>query len=91
VATNILKQATVEKAIARIALQEMGQPLLEPLSPRECEVLHLLGTGCSNAEIACQLVIAVATVKVHTRRIYSKLHVSNRIQAILQAQHLHLL
>ena len=71
--------------------QETSQLLLEPLSPRECEVLHLLGAGCSNAEIAHTLVISVATVKVHTRHIYGKLSVSTRTQALLQAQKLQLL
>ncbi len=68
-----------------------GQPLREPLSPREREVLQLLGQGLSNAEIAQKLVISTATVKVHTRNLYDKLDVSNRAQAIIQAQKLHLL
>jgi predicted ATPase/DNA-binding CsgD family transcriptional regulator len=69
----------------------VGQPLSEPLSPREREVLQLLSQGLSNAEIAHKLVISTATVKVHTRNIYGKLDVSNRAQAIVQAQKLHLL
>ncbi len=69
----------------------VGQPLSEPLSPREREVLQLLGQGLSNAEIAHKLVISTATVKVHTRNIYGKLDVGNRAQAIVQAQKLHLL
>ncbi|GHO60558.1 LuxR C-terminal-related transcriptional regulator [Ktedonobacter robiniae] len=90
---------TLEQAITEalqdpptlIEMKEMSQPLLEPLSPREFEVLHHLGTGCSNAEIAQKLFISVATVKVHTRRIYGKLTVSNRTQAIIQAKKLNLL
>jgi predicted ATPase/DNA-binding CsgD family transcriptional regulator len=90
---------TLEQAITdalqdtptRIEMKETSQPLLEPLSPREFEVLHLLGAGCSNAEIAQKLFISVATVKVHTRRIYGKLTVSNRTQAIIQARKLNLL
>jgi predicted ATPase/DNA-binding NarL/FixJ family response regulator len=69
----------------------VGQPISEPLSPREREVLQLLGQGLSNAEIAHKLIISTATVKVHTRNIYGKLDVSNRAQAIIQAQKLHLL
>lgn len=69
----------------------LGQPLSEPLSPREREVLQLLGQGLSNAEIAHKLVISTATVKVHARNIYGKLDVSNRAQAIVRAQKLHLL
>ncbi|CAN5857605.1 hypothetical protein BH10CHL1_BH10CHL1_31700 [soil metagenome] len=70
--------------------QATNQPLLEPLSPRELDVLHLLGAGLSNAQIAQKLFIAVATVKVHTRSIYGKLNVSNRTQAVVQAQQLNL-
>jgi ATP/maltotriose-dependent transcriptional regulator MalT len=92
--TMSLEQAVsdaLQAALSLPELQETSQPLLEPLSPREYEVLRLLGAGCSNAEIAQKLVISVATVKVHTRSIYGKLNVSTRMQAMLQAQHLHLL
>jgi non-specific serine/threonine protein kinase len=62
------------------------QPLLDPLSPRELEVLRLIGNGFSNAEIAAELVLAVGTVKAHLRSIFGKLGVTNRTQAVLQAQ-----
>ena len=64
------------------------QPLIEPLTPREREVLQLLGGGCSNPEIAAQLVIAVTTVKTHVKNIYGKLQVTNRFQAAARAQDL---
>ncbi len=68
------------------------QPLLdEPLTPRELEVLYLLGTGLTNRQIAEQLVIGAGTVKTHTLNIYGKLDVANRSQAILRAQELGLL
>jgi predicted ATPase/DNA-binding CsgD family transcriptional regulator len=92
--TMSLEQAVTDALQAAPTLtetQETSQPLLEPLSPREFEVLRLLGAGCSNAEIAQTLVISVATVKVHTRSIYGKLTVRTRMQAILQAQKLQLL
>jgi len=92
--TLSLEQAVTDALQADLTFPEMqgtSQPLLEPLSPREYEVLGLLGAGCSNAEIAQKLVISVATVKVHTRSIYGKLNVSTRTQAILQAQKLLLL
>jgi LuxR family maltose regulon positive regulatory protein len=67
------------------------RPLIEPLTPREREVLQLIAAGHSNPEIAEQLVIAVTTVKTHAQNIYGKLQVSNRFQAIARAQDLNLL
>jgi LuxR family maltose regulon positive regulatory protein len=62
------------------------QPLLEPLSPREREVLHLIASGASNQEIAETLVIAPNTVKRHIGSLLAKLGVSNRTQALVQAR-----
>jgi LuxR family maltose regulon positive regulatory protein len=66
-------------------------PLIEPLTPRELEVLHLLGGGCSNREIAEALVITLNGVKKHTSNIYGKLGVHSRTQAIARARQLGLL
>jgi LuxR family transcriptional regulator, maltose regulon positive regulatory protein len=62
------------------------QPLLDPLSMRELEVLHLIAGGDSNYEIAGQLVVAVSTVKRHVSNIFSKLDVTNRTQAVARAR-----
>ncbi len=62
------------------------QPLLDPLSERELEVLRLLARGASNQEIAESLVVAVNTVKHHVSSILSKLGVSNRTHAVLHTQ-----
>jgi LuxR family maltose regulon positive regulatory protein len=62
--------------------------LLDPLSPREQEILALLAAGLSNAEIAQRLVVAVSTVRWYTKQIYRKLDVHNRTQAVLRAQSL---
>jgi LuxR family maltose regulon positive regulatory protein len=67
------------------------QPLIEPLTQREREVLRLMATGRSNPEIATELVIAVTTVKTHVKNIYGKLNVDNRFQAVAHAQELNLL
>jgi LuxR family maltose regulon positive regulatory protein len=67
------------------------QPLLEPLSERELEVLSLVADGLSNAEIARKLYIAVGTVKRHINNIYGKLEVTSRTQAVAKARQLKLL
>ncbi|HVN55300.1 MAG TPA: LuxR C-terminal-related transcriptional regulator [Anaerolineaceae bacterium] len=64
---------------------------VEPLSPRELEVLCLIRDGCSNQEIARRLVITLHTVKKHTSNIFSKLGVSSRTQAVARARELKLL
>jgi ATP/maltotriose-dependent transcriptional regulator MalT len=67
------------------------QPLLEPLSQRELEVLQLLASGASNQEIATALVVAPGTVKLHVSHILSKLGVNSRTRAIIRARDLGLL
>jgi LuxR family maltose regulon positive regulatory protein len=58
------------------------QPLLEPLSERELEVLQLIAQGLSNREISEQLFLAIDTVKGHNRRIFGKLAVQRRTEAV---------
>jgi ATP/maltotriose-dependent transcriptional regulator MalT len=64
--------------------------VFEPLSERELEVLSLLASGRSNAEIARDLFISVGTVKTHTNNIYRKLGARNRAEALARARRLHL-
>lgn len=73
------------------AFRPSSQPLIEPLSDRELEVLALMAAGYSNAEIADHLVIAVGTVKRHINNMFGKLEVESRTQAIAKARSLHLL
>ena len=68
-----------------------AQPLVEPLSERELEVLQLVAAGLSNREIADKLFISVGTVKTHTHNIYGKLGVSGRTQAVARARELDLI
>ena len=64
---------------------------MERLSVRELEVLRLIASGKTNAEIARALVIAVSTVKSHTNSIFGKLDATSRREAILRARALQLL
>ncbi|EFH83763.1 LuxR C-terminal-related transcriptional regulator [Ktedonobacter racemifer] len=69
----------------------LPQPLLDPLSAREQEVLRLLARGASNQDIAEALVVATSTVKHHISNILSKLEATNRTQAVARARALGLL
>jgi ATP/maltotriose-dependent transcriptional regulator MalT len=60
--------------------------LVEPLSAREIEILHLLAEGLTNREIAQQIYLYPNTVRVHTSHIYGKLGVNNRTQAVARAR-----
>ena len=65
--------------------------LIEPLSQRELEVLHLMALGRTNKEIAQQLIVAPGTIKAHTASIYRKLDVANRTEAVARARQLGIL
>jgi LuxR family maltose regulon positive regulatory protein len=65
--------------------------MVEPLTPRELDVLQHLAAGDSNREIAGKLFITVRTVKKHAGNIYGKLNVQNRTQAAARARELGLL
>jgi LuxR family maltose regulon positive regulatory protein len=90
---SILLQAFQRESISDQSeiLQTKEQPLVEPLSTRELEVLHMIANGYSNQEIAETLVVSLNTVKKHTSNIYGKLGVSKRTQAVARAQSLGIL
>jgi len=68
-----------------------AQSLTEPLSQRELEVLQLIAQGLSNREISERLYLALDTVKGHNRRIYGKLLVQRRTEAVAKARSLGIL
>lgn len=68
-----------------------AQPLIEPLSQREMEVLRLIAQGLSNSEISEQLFLALDTVKGHNRKIFEKLGVQRRTEAVARARALGML
>jgi DNA-binding CsgD family transcriptional regulator len=61
------------------------------LTARECDVLAMISQGCSNKRIARTLEISPETVKSHVKRIFSKLAVSTRTEAVFRAVSLELL
>jgi LuxR family maltose regulon positive regulatory protein len=67
------------------------QALVEPLSEREIEILKLLAKGLSNAEIGERLYLALSTVKGHNQRIFGKLGVQSRTEAIVRGRELNLI
>jgi LuxR family maltose regulon positive regulatory protein len=74
-----------------IPVSSASQSLIEPLSQRELELLRLLKTDLSGPEIANQLVIALSTVRTHTKSIFNKLNVKNRRAAVKRATELGLI
>jgi DNA-binding NarL/FixJ family response regulator len=86
---SLLSPSVTRRVIERMA----GQPVadssaaerLDELTPREREVLELIARGLSNGEIAAGLVIEESTVKTHVKRILMKLHLRDRVQAVIFA------
>jgi LuxR family maltose regulon positive regulatory protein len=65
---------------------DAGGALVEPLTEREWEVLHLLDEGLTYAEIAAQLVVSINTVRYHVKALYGKLGVRRRSDAVERAR-----
>jgi DNA-binding NarL/FixJ family response regulator len=90
---SFLQSTVTGRVVAAFArLMESGGPKAEalvlPLSPREREIVSLLGTGASNKEIADRLNLSEGTVKNHVTNILTKLDVRDRTQAALRARQL---
>ena len=82
---------TVLAPSVAVRLFERARRPQDALSPRETEVLRLVGRGLSNAEVSRELHIAEATVKTHLLRTFAKLDVSDRTAAVTTAMRLGLL
>ena len=101
--TALLKLATKERkapgyvrrllaaAVTVEGQTPVKQPLIEPLSERELEVLRLLCSELDGPEIARELTVSLATVRSHTRSIYAKIGVTSRRAAVRRAAELGLL
>lgn len=91
IATHYIGKLLTAFGSGRLVKQQIASPLIEPLSERELEVLHLLATELSGPEIARELMISLNTMRTHTKNIYSKLNVNSRVAAINKARELNLL
>jgi LuxR family maltose regulon positive regulatory protein len=91
------RKTYVHKLLAAFGAEEIHpssfilQPLIEPLSERELEVLRLLRTDLNGPEIARECMVSLSTVRTHTQNIYAKLGVNNRRAAVRRAEELDLL
>ena len=85
----LLSPSITRRLVERFATPATTQPAihrdLSNLTPRELEVLTLMGQGLSNAEIATALTLSEATVKTHVARIFAKLTLRDRSQAVVLA------
>ena len=88
VAAKVVAEFTRLSAASGAAVPLAAQPLAEPLSDRELEVVRLVAQGASNKEIAAALFLAEGTVKNHLTNILGKLGVTDRTQAALKAKEL---
>ena len=88
---STLEQQATRTATRAATSEETRPPLIEPLSPRETEVLRLLTTHLPHAEMAEDLVVSVNTVRSHLKSIYGKLDAHSRMEAVKRAKELGLL
>ncbi|MGV7118936.1 LuxR C-terminal-related transcriptional regulator [Paenibacillus kyungheensis] len=87
----ITKLLNILEAEGKIPLSLTDNHLIEALTPKELDVLKLIRQGHSNQQIADQLGLTIGTIKVYINRIYNKLGVTSRVQALLKSQELELL
>ncbi|MCU1569020.1 MAG: response regulator containing a CheY-like receiver domain and an DNA-binding domain protein [Pseudarthrobacter sp.] len=83
--TRRLLETYVRGAAKPVPAAPAPDPLLADLTPRETEMLEAMAEGLSNAEIAHRYFLSEATVKTHVRRILTKLHLRDRVQAVVYA------
>jgi DNA-binding NarL/FixJ family response regulator len=82
---SVITKRLIERFLGRNRLPPDGEALIRQLSVREMEVLKLIATGLTNAEIAERLVLGESTVKTHVARILAKLDLRDRVQAVVLA------
>jgi ATP/maltotriose-dependent transcriptional regulator MalT len=82
---EVLRNAPAEFIRGEARVEALG------LTPRELEILDLIALGLSNQEIADRLFVSVNTVKTHSSRVFEKLEVRRRTQAVRQGKALRLI
>jgi DNA-binding NarL/FixJ family response regulator len=85
IAPSITKRLIEEFVRAGGATHTEPPPGVADLTSRELEVLRLIARGLSNAEIAKELFVSETTVKTHVARVLMKLHIRDRVQAVVLA------
>jgi DNA-binding NarL/FixJ family response regulator len=89
VGDSLLSPSVTRRVIDRMAQQPTpeldDQAKLDALTPREREVLELIARGLSNREIAAALGVGESTIRTHVKRILMKLHLRDRVQAVIFA------
>ncbi len=85
------KQSTTPALAAGASVKNPKSEMVEPLSERELEVLRLVAQGLSNREISLRLFLALNTVKGHNQKIFNKLQVQSRTEAVARAREMGLL
>ncbi len=86
-----LADALLERVTPAAGVDALREPLAEPLTAREIEVLQLMAEGLSNRAIALRLGISVHTVKFHINAILGKLNAGSRTEAVVRATRLGLI
>lgn len=85
IAPSITRRLIAEFAARPDPVPRADRRTVDGITERECEVLTLVGRGLSNAEIAAELFITVATVKAHVARLFTKLDSRDRVQLVIIA------
>jgi NarL family two-component system response regulator LiaR len=96
---EITREVTREVIVERVVTIDRSAPFARDddklreltITPRELEILGLIAEGLSNREIAERLFVSEATVKTHSSRVFEKLDVSRRTQAVQRAKELRLI